>query len=58
LNISYADVTIGFVKIVDMQGKIVIEENIEDNTAKINISNLPKGVYILRVQGVAKTFVR
>lgn len=58
LNISYAIANLGLVKIVDMQGKILVEENFEDTLAKINVSNLPKGVYVLKVQGVAKTFVR
>lgn len=57
LNLNFNS-TIGKVQIVDMQGKIVIEETIDNSTGKINVSNLPKGVYVLKIQGATKTFNR
>ena len=55
LNLSYSD-TLGLVKIVDMQSKIVFEKVLDCTTAKINLSGLSKGVYFVKVKNSIKIF--
>jgi len=36
--------------VYDMLGELVTEEKISGNETKINVSNLPSGVYIVKVK--------
>jgi len=49
---------LGTFTIIDLQGKTLMEETIDDTTTKIDLSKLPKGTYILNVQGTSKTFIK
>lgn len=57
LNVQYHSI-LGQVKIVDMQGKILMEETVEDTEITFDISTLPKGTYILKTQGISKVFIK
>ncbi|AJR04954.1 chondroitinase-B domain-containing protein [Siansivirga zeaxanthinifaciens] len=58
LNISLKNKALGRIYILDMMGKIVMESVIENNTGSIDVSDLYKGIYALRVQGDTKLFVK
>ncbi len=57
LNIFY-NTNLGIVKIIDLQGKVLIEKIIDDIKGNIDISNLPNGVYTINVQGLTKIFTK
>ena len=44
-----------FVKIIDLTGKVQLQQNIKTSLQEINISNLPAGIYILQIIGSTKT---
>ncbi|AZB18177.1 T9SS C-terminal target domain-containing protein [Chryseobacterium indologenes] len=44
-----ADSPIQNIQLTDTQQRIVFDQNFNEDTAKINISNYPTGVYIIRV---------
>lgn len=46
------------VEIIDMSGRTVARQNISDGTAEINISDLQKGVYIVKYAGNVKKIVK
>ncbi|MGV4414893.1 T9SS type A sorting domain-containing protein [Chryseobacterium sp. T1] len=37
------------IQVIDMEGRLIIEHMISDKNYKLNIENLPKGVYTLRI---------
>ena len=52
LNITIEnDVEVNRVEVMDLTGRIVIMENIENNdsTITLNVGDLPKGVYVIRI---------
>jgi len=60
-NILYVNskTNLGAYNIIDLQGKVLIEETIDDTTVvKIDLSKLPKGTYIFNAQGASKTFIK
>jgi poly(beta-D-mannuronate) lyase len=57
LNIN-STFNLGHLQIIDMQGKIQIEQTIEDTKTAIDISGLPNGTYMLKTQGQSKTFIK
>ena len=57
LQISFNN-NIGLVKVLDMQGKVLQQETIDAPSGSINVSKLPKGVYVLQTKSANKTFVR
>ncbi len=46
------------VEIINMSGRTVARQNISDGTAEINISDLQKGVYIVKYDGNVKKIVK
>ncbi len=52
LKLSFSDgyVPVGSIEILDLSGKIVFSDSL-DNPSEIDISQLPKGVYLLQVMG-------
>ena len=46
------------VEIIDMSGRTVARQNISDGTAEINISDLQKGVYIVKYDGSVRKIVK
>ncbi len=56
-TISKNNGSIGAIKIYDLQGKLLHTQTIELNTAKIDISNLSSGVYILKTTRTTVRFV-
>ncbi|WP_165932753.1 T9SS type A sorting domain-containing protein [Flavobacterium cellulosilyticum] len=57
LNINYNTILVQ-VKIVGMQGRILIIETFDNSSGKINVSNLSTGIYVLIIQGLSKQFIR
>lgn len=47
-----------FVRLLDMSGREVMQDRIATGTARMDISNLPNGVYMLRTEGVAPRVAR
>ncbi|HQC05367.1 MAG TPA: T9SS type A sorting domain-containing protein, partial [Paludibacteraceae bacterium] len=45
------------IKIVDVQGKIVLQQTVEQ-TATINISHLPSGTYIITANEETQQFIK
>ncbi len=43
--------TINFIEITDIQGNLIKKINVDNNSAKINLSNLFPGIYILKISG-------
>ncbi|WP_445738503.1 chondroitinase-B domain-containing protein [Mariniflexile sp.] len=58
LNVSLKNKPLGHIKIINMLGKTVMESVIDNTSGKINVSSLSNGIYILKVQGVSKLFVK
>ena len=48
----------GQAEIIDLNGKTVMNIQLNDKVNRVAISNLPKGVYVLRVNGETKRFVK
>jgi len=46
------------IMIYNTLGTLVYQEKIQGNTAKIAVSDFPKGVYLLRCNGMTKRFVK
>jgi len=57
LTISKNNDVIGNIKIFDIQGKLLLTQNIELNRTKIDISNFSPGVYILKTFRTAVRFI-
>lgn len=58
LNVLSKDKAIGRITIVDITGKVVLEKNIQNVSGHINVSKLSKGIYVVKVQGISKLFVK
>jgi hypothetical protein len=51
LNITSGKENAGLVEIIDMSGRVVIQQNIQNTgSCQINLSGLPKGFYFIRYQ--------
>jgi len=48
----------GQAEIIDMNGKAVMSVQVKNEVNRIVISELPKGVYVLRANGEARKFVK
>jgi hypothetical protein len=48
----------GQAEILDMNGKVVMMVQLENEVNRIGISDLSKGMYVLRVNGVTRKFVK
>jgi poly(beta-D-mannuronate) lyase len=57
LNISYGT-NLGQIKIIDMQGRVLFDNVINNTTGVIDLSFLAKGVYVLKFKGGSKTFIK
>ena len=57
LTIAQNNGVIGEIKIFDSQGKLLLTQQIEGNSAKIDIRNFSSGVYILKTTTAALRFV-
>lgn len=54
-----APMTIGNVQIFTMDGQLVkVVKDVKDTTVKINVDELPQGVYIVNTLGVAKMMIK
>jgi hypothetical protein len=45
------------VSVCDMQGKVLLHENIQQLITEINISNFAKGIYIIKVNNENESMV-
>jgi hypothetical protein len=50
LNIINENEAIGTIQLFDLTGKIVLQDNFDNNQAQINIQELPKGMYLLKAE--------
>jgi hypothetical protein len=57
LKIS-SDKAIGQLRIYDMQGRLLVSENISSETYELNISKFPKGAYVVRLVSVGKSYTK
>ena len=48
----------GQAEIIDMNGKIAMTVQLENEVNRIGISDLPKGMYVLRTNGETRKFVK
>ncbi len=54
-----APMTIGDVQIFSMDGQLVkVVKDVKDTTVKINVDELPQGVYIVNTLGIAKLMIK
>jgi hypothetical protein len=44
------DLSVSFLYIYNLQGKILLQQNFKQNNIEINISNLPNGIYFAKLQ--------
>ncbi len=44
------------ISIIDMQGKIILQKNIQKSLERINVSNLPKGTYLISIKKSENTY--
>lgn len=58
LHIDFGGNILGKVQIIDPQGKIVKELFLDSTVGDLDISALQKGVYLLKVQGTSKLFIK
>lgn len=59
IHIKSGSATLGktLVKIYDVSGKLVLEDNLDlSDSAAINVSSLPNGVYVVKGTGIGVTF--
>ncbi|MBQ2839688.1 MAG: T9SS type A sorting domain-containing protein, partial [Muribaculaceae bacterium] len=55
----HAPMIIGDVQIFSMDGQLVkVVKDVKDTTVKINVDELPQGVYIVNTLGVAKMMIK
>ena len=47
-----------FYSLVDYSGKILLKGQIDDGSTSVNVSQLPSGLYFMRVDGEQESFVR
>ncbi len=53
LNIKFTTKFIGFVEILNLSGKIILDKPINNNSfIKLNVQNIAKGMYVLRLTNV------
>jgi CotH protein. len=57
LNIT-ADQPIGRFEVFDMQGRLLVSENISSETYELNVSHFPKGAYIVRIISAGKSYTK
>jgi len=57
LKIS-SDKKIGQLRICDMQGRLLVSENISSDTYELNVSRFPKGAYIVRVVSTGNAYTK
>ncbi|QBN17453.1 chondroitinase-B domain-containing protein [Flavobacterium nackdongense] len=59
-NVLYvhSKTNLGTFTIIDLQGKILKEETVNDTNAKIDLSNFSNGTYIINIRGTSKTFIK
>ena len=50
INISLPDESYRVIRIIDINGKTVLQQNIISSFAKINVASLPNGIYIVLSQ--------
>jgi hypothetical protein len=48
----------GQAEIIDMNGKVAMMVQLENEVNRIGISDLPKGMYVLRANGETRKFVK
>ena len=53
-----SDKAIGQLRIYDMQGRLLVSENISSYTYELNVSRFPKGAYIVRVVSAGKAYTK
>ncbi len=58
VTISNTEVSNFSVQIMDITGKIIKEENINTSTAGFDVSNLNKGIYLLKITQNAQSFIQ
>ena len=58
LNISLEGQKIGAIEIIDVLGRTVLDGNLKNSKEEINIENLSKGTYFLKVEGISKMFIK
>jgi hypothetical protein len=49
---------IGRVEVFDIQGRLLVSENISSEAYELNISNYPKGAYIVRIVSLGKRYTK
>jgi hypothetical protein len=57
LIISVKDVTGLLLKIMDISGKIILQQKILNNTTEITLSRLSPGTYLVQYNGMARKLV-
>jgi hypothetical protein len=49
---------IGRFELFDMQGRLLVSENISSGTYELNVSRFPKGAYIVRIISAGKSYTK
>ena len=49
---------IGRFELFDMQGRLLVSENISSGTYELNVSRFPKGAYIVRIKSAGKSYTK
>ncbi|MEW4924785.1 chondroitinase-B domain-containing protein [Algibacter sp. 2305UL17-15] len=57
LNLSIEKRNLGYVQIIDMLGRTVINKNIDSPKGQIEVNTLTAGAYILKVQNISKMII-
>ena len=58
LNISVNDISINSIQLVDLNGKVLLQQNIASPAAKISVENLVSGVYLINIDTDAGIITR
>ena len=58
VNVGHKNNANAQVEVVDMSGRTVARQNVTEGTAEINISDLQKGVYIVKYEGSVRKIVK
>jgi poly(beta-D-mannuronate) lyase len=58
LTVYLGGKTLGLIQVLDTDENLLLEENVNDTNAKINITNLKKGIYMIKVQGIKMLFIK
>lgn len=56
-NISSDKSPISFLELFDVQGKLLLRQNVGERKAQINAPSLPKGIYICKITGPAASSI-